>query len=65
MMYGIYVKKFLDRLQALQTQNARDFTMSMHDARNLHSDSTKLLIDVMNQSSADKPVSVEADGGTF
>lgn len=67
-MSGLYIKRFLDRLNDLQASGARDFTMTMHEARNLHSDITKLLIDTRNKqetTSTEEAVNVEIKGGSF
>ena len=40
-----HIKRFIDRLNDLQVTNSKDFIMSIHEARLLHTDITKLLID--------------------
>ena len=60
------IKRFIDRLNDLQTAGAKDFTMSMHEARSLHSDITKLLVDMRNkQESSSEIVDIEVKGGSF
>ena len=62
-----HIKRFIDRLNDLQATNAKDFTMSMHEARMLHTDITKLLIDTKqtSQSPTDEVINVEVKGEDF
>lgn len=64
----IYIQRFLDRLKNLQGQSAREFTMSMHEANNLHADITKLLMELKthaNNKSTDEVIEVELKGEDF
>ena len=64
-MSGLHIKRFIDRLNDLQASGAKDYTMTMHDARNLHSDITKLLLDTRESTTTEDVVSVEVKGGSF
>lgn len=64
-MSGIHIKRFIDRLNDLQASGAKDYVMTMHDARNLHSDITKLLLDTRESTTTEDVVSVEVKGGSF
>jgi len=64
-MSGIHIKRFIDRLNDLQASGAKDYVMTMHDARNLHSDITKLLLDTRESRTTEDVVSVEVKGGSF
>ena len=67
-MSGQSIKRFIDRLNDLQATGAKDFTMTMHEARSLHSDITKTLIDIHNKqesTSPDEVVNIEVKGGSF
>ena len=64
-MSGIHIKRFIDRLNDLQASGAKDYVMSMHDARNLHSDITKLLLDSRESQPTEDVVNVEVKGGSF
>jgi len=67
-MSGQSIKRFIDRLNDLQSTGAKDFTMTMHEARSLHSDITKLLIDTRNMqesTTSDEVVDIEVKGGSF
>lgn len=63
----MYIQRFLDRLKNLQAQNAKDFTMSIHEANNLHQDITKLLLELKSNKSlgTDQAISVELKGEDF
>ena len=64
----IYIQRFLDKLKNLQGQNAKDFTMSLHEANNLHADITKLLLELKTHTKSTEnteTITVELDGGNF
>lgn len=68
----IHLQKFVDRLRGFEARGARDFTMSINDAKDLHSDITKLLLDLQNLQEAvskkqesDTEITVEIKGGSF
>ena len=58
-MSGLHIKRFIDRLNDLQASDAKDYTMTMHDARNLHSDITKLLLDARESQPTEDVVNIE------
>ena len=68
-MSGLYILKFMDRLQQLELKGSRDFTCPINDAKNLHKDITKLLLDIQevrNQTPQDEQViNVELKGEDF
>ena len=68
-MSGLYIRKFMDRLQQLELKGSRDFTCPINDAKNLHKDITKLLLDIQevrNQTPQDEQViNVELKGEDF
>ena len=64
-MKNIYIKKFIDKLQQLQAQNAKDYIMSLHDARNLHSDISKLLLELRDNTNDNSTVEVEIKSPSF
>ena len=60
----IHIQRFLNRLKMLQDQNAKEITMSIHEANRLHNDLTKLLLELKNK--PQEPVTeIELDGGKF
>ena len=67
-MSGLYIRKFIDRVSQCDATNARDFVWPMQDAKSLHGDITKLLLDIellQKQQSSDQPAQIEVDGGTW
>jgi len=47
---GLYIRKFIDRVAQCDATNAQDFVWNMQDAKNLHGDITKLLLDIETSS---------------
>ena len=68
---SIYLQKYVDRVRGLEARGAKDFTMSMTDAKDLHADITRLLIDLQNlreqslKAPEEEVITVKMDGGTF
>ena len=69
---SIHLQKFVDRVRGFEARGARDFTMSMQDAKDLHSDITRLLItlqtlqeNLANKAQEDQPITVQMDGGRY
>jgi hypothetical protein len=68
----IHLQRFVDRVRGADARGARDFTMSMADAKDLHADITRLLLELHNlketiasKTDSDQSVAVEITGGTF
>ena len=68
----IFLQKFVDRVRGLEARGAKDFTMSMADAKDLHADITRLLIDLqglreqtMLKDTDNEVITVQVSGGTF
>jgi len=68
-MSGLYIRKFIDRLQQCELRGQKDFICPIADAKNLHNDITRLLLDLeaVQQAKADTPdaITVELEGGSF
>ena len=68
---SMHLQRFVDRVRAQEARGARDFTMSMADAKDLHADITRLLIELqaLKEQAVSAPkqdtVQVRMDGGTF
>jgi hypothetical protein len=66
---SLHINRFVDSIKAHESRNARDFTMSMRDAKDLHSDITKLLLTLQGmreqQAAAPEVITVELTGGNF
>ena len=67
-MSGLYIRKFIDRVAQCDATGANDFIWTMADAKNLHGDITKLLLDIetlANRTTEETPTEIEVDGGTW
>jgi hypothetical protein len=69
---SMHLHKFIDRIKGFEARGAKDFTMSLSEAKDLHSDITKLLIDLQNlresavvKTPDESTISVQIQGGTF
>lgn len=68
---SIHLQKFVDRVQGNESRGLKDFTMSMADAKALHADLTRLLIELqaLREIVASQPreevITVEVGGGQF
>jgi len=66
----VHIHKFVDRVRGHEARGARDFVMSMTDAKDLHADVTRLLLMLqeLQQRAASDPqevITVKMDGGSF
>jgi len=67
----IHIQKFIERLQGFEARGARDFTMPIKDAKDLHADLTRLLITLQAaresavEAAQDSGITVEMKGGAF
>lgn len=64
----IYIQRYLEKLKNFQSQNAKDFTMSLNEANNLHQDITKLLLELKKYQDgtiSDEAINVEVKGEDF
>ena len=67
-----HLQRFVDRVRGFEARGAKDFTMSMSDAKDLHADITRLLIDLQTyrqiestKATQDVVSTIEVTGGTF
>jgi RNase adaptor protein for sRNA GlmZ degradation len=65
----LHINRFIDNLKAHESRGARDFMMSMRDAKDLHADITKLLLVLQTmqeqQQKTQEVIQVEMTGGNF
>jgi hypothetical protein len=68
---SIHIQKFIERVQGFEARAAKDFTMPMKDAKDLHADITRLLLTV-NQlrevavaAQQNDKISIEVEGRSF
>ena len=40
----IHINNFVDKIKALESQNSKQFSMTLREAKDLHTDITKLLL---------------------
>ena len=64
----IHINNFIDKIKALESQNSKQFILTMREAKDLHADITKLLLalqtlqDQKTQSNNHDVVNVELKG---
>jgi hypothetical protein len=67
----IHLTKFVDRVAGHEARGARDFVMSMSDAKNMHADITRLLLELHDlreqtiRAQEEAIVEVKIAGGSF
>ena len=70
-MSGLYIRKFIDRLQQCELKGQKDYSCPLSDAKNLHNDITKLLLDLetireaKSNTTTEEIIQVELGGGDF
>jgi len=69
---SMHLQKFIDRVRGFEARGAKEFIMSLQDAKDMHADITRLLLDLQNFREAvqqkpveDEVVVVTMDGGSF
>jgi hypothetical protein len=69
---SLHLQKFVDRVQGNESRGLKDFTMTMTDAKALHADLTRLLIElqtlresVSKKTQDEEVITVNMDGGSF
>jgi hypothetical protein len=67
----MHIQKFVDRVRGHEARGARDFVMTMNEAKDLHADITRLLIslqtlqELATKTNNSEVVQVEIGGGQF
>ena len=67
----IHLQKFVDRVRGQEARGARDLIMTMNEARDLHADITRLLIQLQSlqeqtvKTNNNEVIQVEISGGKF
>ena len=68
---SIHLQRFVERLQGFEARGAKDFIMPITDAKGMHADLTRLLLELTalkEQAVAaqdDEIISIKMDGGSF
>jgi hypothetical protein len=67
----IHLQKFVDRVRGHEARGARDFVMSMNDAKDLHADITALMLELYRLKEAavtaqeEQKITVQISGASF
>ena len=68
---SIHLQRFIERLQGFEARGARDFNMPLSDAKGMHADLTRLLLELnelKERAVADKNeevITIQVGGGSF
>lgn len=67
---SLHIARFVDRIRAAESRQARDVIMTVHEARDLHNDITKLLLALEElrtqpRDTGPEVVNIEVEGGRF
>ena len=68
---SIHLQRFVERLQGFEARGAKDFTMPIADAKGMHADLTRLLLELTALKEAavtaqdNEVISVKVEGGSF
>jgi hypothetical protein len=67
----IHINRFVERLQGFEARAAKDFIMPMSDAKGMHADITRVLLELetlrqaANNAQAEQVINLQVDGGSF
>ena len=67
-MSNLHIRKFIERLEHLESRGQKDFNCSIQDARRLRSELTTLLLDMQTlreSQTTDEVIQVEIVGSSF
>ena len=69
---SLHINRFLDRIRAAESRQQRDVTMTTAEARDLHTDITRLLLALQvsheqktTESADNAVINIEVQGGAF
>jgi hypothetical protein len=69
---SLHINRFLDRIRAAESRQQRDVTMTTAEARDLHTDITRLLLALQvsheqktTESTDNAVINIEVQGGSF
>jgi hypothetical protein len=64
---SLHINRFVDAIKAAESRGQRDLTMTLRDAKDLHSDITKLLLTLeeLHTQPKQETITVELSGGSF
>lgn len=68
---SIHINRFIDKIKSLESKNAKQLTMSIQEAKDLHGDITKLLLALheiqrrAQEKKSEDVTKIEITGGDF
>lgn len=68
---SLHLQKFVDRVRGHEARGSKDFIMSMADAKDMHADITRLLLELQTlrehtaKVNQEETITVQMDGGSF
>lgn len=68
---SLHLQKFVDRVRGHEARGAKDFVMTLAEAKDMHADITRLLLEVHNlrekvsKSQTEEVITVQVGGGSF
>ena len=67
----LHLQKFVDRVRGHEARGSRDFVMTLAEAKDMHADITRLLLELhdlreqISKPATEEVITVEIGGGTF
>jgi hypothetical protein len=67
----MHLQKFVDRVRGFEARGTKEFMMTMTDAKDLHADITRLLLELhalreqLVQTNIEEVITVQVGGGSF
>jgi hypothetical protein len=68
---SMHLQKFVDRVRGHEARGAKDFIMTMAEAKDMHADITRLLLELhdlrglVSKSATEEVITVQVGGGSF
>ena len=68
---SLHLQKFIDRVRGHEARGLKDFIMPMSDAKDMHADITRLLLELhdlrekIKNSNTEDVITVKMNGGSF
>lgn len=68
---SMHLQKFVDRVRGHEARGSKDFIMTLAEAKDMHADITKLLLELhdlrsrVSKSVTDEVITVQIGGGSF
>ena len=68
---SLHLQKFVDRVRGFEARGSKDFIMSIAEAKDLHADITRLLVEIhdlreqVSKNGQEEVITITMDGGSF